>query len=367
MITLGVEEEYLLIDPETALPAPRVHEVRAAAGLQPIADEEEVQTELLQAQVEAVTPVCTDLSEVGGHLLRLRHAVSAAAERAGCRIAACGAAPLAGPLPPPVTENARYLAMRRRAPQLVDEQLVNGMHVHVAVPDREMGVALLNRLRVWLPTLVAMCGNSPFWDGRDTGFSSWRTVVFGRWPVGGPPPRFEDAADYERRIEALMDAGVLADRGQIYWQARLSDRHPTVEVRCLDVQLRADEAVMFAGIVRGLAATALREEKEGAPVPDVAPELLYAANWHAARYGLSGLLVDPAGRRRSAGDVVCALLDHIAPALDDMGDTREVTSLVHRLLREGCPADRQRRVVARDGLGALPAFLTAQSTESTES
>ncbi|UNO42906.1 glutamate--cysteine ligase [Streptomyces sp. MST-110588] len=364
MITLGVEEEYLLLDPVTALPAPLVHAVREEAGLQPTAEEQEVQTELLQAQVEVVTPVCTDLAEVGGHLLRLRHAVGAAAERVGCRIAACGAAPLAGRFPAPVTEDPRYLALRRRAPQLVAEQLVNGMHVHVGVPDKDMGVAVLNRLRVWLPTLVAMSGNSPIWDSGDTGFASWRTVVFGRWPVSGPPPSFEDTGDYERRLKALLDARVIADTGQVYWQMRLSERYPTVEIRCLDVQLRVDDAVMFAGIVRALAATAIREEKEGCPVPRIAPELLYAANWHAARYGLGGTLLDPEGRRRSAGDVVCALLDHIGPALEEAGDTREIGSLVHRLLREGCPADRQRRVLASGGLKALTAFITAQSTET---
>ncbi|MGA5421599.1 carboxylate-amine ligase [Streptomyces lavendulocolor] len=361
MITIGIEEEYLLLDPDTCLPVPLADQVRAAAGLEPIVEDAEVQSELLQAQVEVATPVCTDLEEAGGHLLRLRHALGTAAEKSGCRIAACATAPYRELAPVPVTQKARYLAMRSQAPQLVAEQLVNGMHVHAAVPDREMGVAVLSRIRVWLPVLVAMSANSPLWDGKDTGFASWRTVIFGRWPVSGPPPCFTSLDDHERRVQALLDTGIITDTGQLYWQARLSDKYPTVEVRCADVQLRADTAVMFAGIVRGLIATAIREEKAGLPLPECPPELLQASNWHAARHGLSGLLVDPEGRARRAGDVLVMLLDHVTPALDEAGDSREVTSLVHRLLQQGTPADQQRRALAEGGLPALTELITSET------
>ncbi|MEU6485764.1 glutamate--cysteine ligase [Streptomyces sp. NPDC046887] len=361
MITIGVEEEYLLLDPATCLPVPLADEVRADAGLEPIVGASEVQSELLQAQVEVATPVCTDLEEVGGHLLRLRHALGAAAERNGCRIAACATAPFREPAPVPVTPKARYLAMRSQAPQLVAEQLVNGMHVHAAVPDREMGVAVLSRIRVWLPVLVAMSSNSPLWDGKDTGFASWRTVVFGRWPVSGPPPAFASLADHERRVRNLLDTGIITDTGQLYWQARLSDKYPTVEVRCADVQLRADSAVMFAGLVRALIATAIREEKAGARVPECTPELLQAANWHAARHGLSGQLIDPGGTARQSGDVLAMLLGHLMPALEESGDAREVSALVHRLLQQGTSADQQSRVLAEGGREALAELLTGET------
>ncbi|AWZ08444.1 MULTISPECIES: glutamate--cysteine ligase [unclassified Streptomyces] len=359
MITVGVEEEYLLVDPATAVPTPLVEEVRRTAGLGALTEQGEVQDELLQAQIEVATPVCSKLEEIGGHLLRLRHALASAAEANGCRIAATGAAPVRGALPVPVTRSARYLRIEGAARQLVDEQLICGMHVHVAIPDAETGVAVLNRIRVWLPTLLAMSANSPLWDGRDTGYASWRTIVFSRWPVSGPPPYFEGLADYERRLEALLGCGVIADRGQVYWQARLSGRYPTVEVRCPDVQLRPDEAVMLAGIVRALVTTAIAEEKAGIPpAPASDPEVLQAATWHAARYGLNGTLVAPDGRPRSSGDVLCTLMRHITPALEDAGDLREVSALSHRLLREGTPADRQRRAVADGGLPALTGLIT---------
>ncbi|MFF1411490.1 glutamate--cysteine ligase [Streptomyces sp. NPDC058289] len=362
MITVGVEEEYLLVDPGTGLPTPRVEDVRRTAGIGPLAERGEVQDELLQAQIEVATPVCSSLDEVGGHLLRLRHAVTSAAEANGCRIAATGAAPLRGSLPVPVTPTQRYLRMEGEARQLVDEHLICGMHVHVAIPDAGTGVAVLNRIRGWLPTLVAMSGNSPLWEGRDTGFASWRTIVFGRWPVSGPPPVFDGFTGYEQRLEALVVSGMIADRHQAYWQARLSDRYPTVEVRCLDVQLRPDDAVMLAGIVRALVTTAIAEEKAGAPLAAIDPELLQAANWHAARHGLNGTLVDPYGRPHSSGDVLCSLLRHITPALEDAGDLREVSALVHRLLQEGTPADRQRRALAEGGLPGVLSLITGAST-----
>ncbi|MGK5734008.1 carboxylate-amine ligase [Streptomyces sp. URMC 124] len=366
MITMGVEEEYLLLDPVTALPVPLADAVRAASGLQAMTEAREVQSELLQAQLEAATPVCTGLAEIGGHLLRLRRAIGAAAQKAGCRPVACGTAPLAGGAPVPVTEGERYQAVHAQAARLADEQLVNGMHVHVGVPDRASAVGALNRVRPWLPVLVAMGANSPLWRGRDTGFASWRTVVFGRWPVSGPPPWFEGPADYDRRIGALLKAGAIMDTGQLYWQARVSDRYPTLEVRALDVQLTVEDAVLFAGIVRALVATALREEREDRPLAPCAPEMLNAANWHAARYGLHRGLIDVHGRRRGPGEAVGDLLAHIAPALDEAGDAREVNRLLRLFLGRGAPADRQRRALASGGLPALIALAATESPDGPE-
>jgi carboxylate-amine ligase len=361
MTTVGVEEEYLLVDPVTGLLAPYAEKVRAAAGVEPFVTSREIQSELLQAQIEVATPVCGTLEEVGGHLLRLRHAVAGAAEAHGCRIMASGTPLRREAVPVPVTEQTRYKAMQRQAPQLVAEQMVNGMHVHVGVPDRHVGVEVLNRLRVWLPTLTGMAANSPLWEEHDTGFASWRTVVFDRWPVSGIPPYFADEKDYDVRIQRLLATGVINDAGQVYWQARLSERYPTVEVRCLDVQLRTADAVMFAGLVRALADTAVREAAAGVAPAEPDMELLRVAMWQAARHGLSGDLVDPAGRRRRAGDVVCGLLEHVAPALEEAGDSREVTALVHRLLREGTGADRQRQVLAEGGLDAVAEMIVEAS------
>ncbi|MGW7411006.1 carboxylate-amine ligase [Streptomyces sp. NPDC054863] len=364
MTTIGVEEEYLLIDAVTGLPVARAEKVRHMMGVESLTADGEVQPELLQAQVEVATPVCGTLEEVGGHLLRLRHAVGAAAETQGCRFVACATPPLRDAQPVAVTDGARYRTLRARAPQLVAEQLINGMHVHVAVPSREAGVQVLNRIRAWLPTLTAMSANSPLWDGHDTGFASWRTTIFSRWPVTGIPPYFLGEDDYDRRVRQLLESDVIADCGQLYWQARLSERYPTVEIRCLDVQLRVDDAVMLAGVTRALVETALTEATAGADGPNCAPEMLQASMWHAARHGLGSTLIAPNGRRRSAGDVLSQLLRHVAPALDASGDARQVTGLVHRLLREGTGADRQRIAFAEGGLEAAVELITRESATS---
>jgi glutamate---cysteine ligase / carboxylate-amine ligase len=356
--TLGVEEEYLLLDRETGLPSPSAALVLAAADLEPVLDHDEVANELLQAQIEVATPICTSLDEVAAHLTRFRQAVAAAAGRAGCLLAGTGGAPLSTGHAVPVTQQQRYREMQADAARLVDEQLINGMHIHVAVPDRSAGAAALGRLRPWLPVLVALGANSPFWGGRDTGFASWRTVVFGRWPVSGSPPYTSGGADYERRVGALLATGVIRDRKQIYWHARLSETYPTLEVRAPDVQLDVDSAVTLAAIARGLVTTALREARHGVRPLDPPGSILYAAGWHAARHGLDDDLVDPRhGTPAAAADVVGALLEHIRPALNDSGDADRAAEGVQRLLKRGTGATRQRRAMDEGGLDALLALI----------
>jgi carboxylate-amine ligase len=307
--------------------------------------------------------VCETLDEVGGHLLRLRHALGEAAQEAGCRLVAVGAAPYSGGAPAVITDTPRYRGLHQDAPQLVDEQLINGMHVHVGIPDRATGVAVLNRLRPWLPVLVAMAANSPFWRGRDTGFASWRTVVFGRWPVSGPPPAFDDAADYDRRVRGLVTGGAIRDSHQIYWQTRLSESYPTVEVRASDVQLRVEEAVMLAGLIRGLAHTAVWQHSAGEPAPYTLPEIIAAAVWHAARHGLDGSLIGASGSPITARDAARDLLRHVTPALAEYQDAIQVAGLVEQTLHEGNGCRRQREVLKASGPRGLVHYLAAETTK----
>ncbi|WP_042419079.1 carboxylate-amine ligase [Streptacidiphilus anmyonensis] len=359
MVTIGVEEEYLLLDSVTGLPTAECPRVRPVASALPGVAAGEVGPELLKAQIEISTPVCDTVDEVGSQLCRLRAAVRTAARKVGCDVAATGAAPTRGDAVVPVSDGARYAAMRSRARVLVDEQLITGMHVHVGVPDRECAVAVVTRLRPWLPVLAAMGANSPLWDGRDTGYASWRTLHFGRWPVSGPPPAFADAAAYERRVRSLLRAGVIADRRQLYWHARPSERYPTVEVRVLDVQPSPCDAVLYVGLIRALVVRALHDARDGVPPPVDAPELLAANTWWAARYGLTGTLYDPrGGRQREAGAVVGELVERVAPALAEAGDRATVERGVERLLRIGTPAERQRAVFEDHGMPGVLKMIT---------
>lgn len=352
-LTIGVEEEYLLLD-EDGAPVPayeRVHRFTRTGG------DDEVESELLQVQVEVATPTCTALGDVEDNLRRLRRGVGDAARRAGCRIAAVGAASRFGPAMPPPSSKDRYRAMHDLAPRLVDEMLVNGMHVHLGIEDPADRVRVLNGLRPWLPVFVALSANSPYWDGADSGFASWRTVHFTRWPVSGPPPVFDDPDDYERRISRVLDTGALVDRGQLYWQARLSQTYPTVEIRVADVQLTAAEATLLAGLLRGLVTQLLHDEL---PTNSPTEELLRASVWQAARDGLTGSLLHPTDlEQRSAQEVLATLLDRVRPALRAAGDEGVVEQA---LTQRTTGADRQRAAYERNGFAGVLQEVTGAFT-----
>jgi carboxylate-amine ligase len=357
--TLGVEEEYLLVDGE-GLPVARSAQVLARARGDGLGDAD-LQHELLEVQVEVATSVCTELAEVRDELTSLRAGLAAAAAGTGCRLAPVGAAPLApDDDAAPVTDKPRYRSMLEQAPALVEEQLINGMHVHVGVPDRGAGLAVLAAVRPWLPVLLALSANSPFWRGRDSGFASFRAVHFARWPVEGAPPVFTSVADYEQRADDLLATGAIVDRGQLYWHARLSEHEPTVEVRVADVQLDADSAVVLAGFVRAIGHGTLAgsgEADDGEPPLPV--ELLRAATWAAARHGLDGDLFDPRERRSvPAARLVERLLSELEKPLRELGDLDELTAGVERVLREGNGASRQRAALAERGPAGLLELVT---------
>jgi carboxylate-amine ligase len=356
-MTLGVEEEYLLLDAD-GVPTARSSQVLATAGRSPRVGAADLQHELLEVQVEVATPVCRELAEVEEHLNGLRAALARAAVACGSRLAPVAAAPIEpGDGQVRVTDKPRYQDMLRQAPALVEEQLINGMHVHVGVPDRATGVRVVAGVREWLPVVLALSANSPLWRGRDSGFASFRAVHFARWPVEGPAPVFASAQEYEARVEALLATGAVRDRGQLYWHARLSEHVSTVEIRIADVQLGTASAVTLAGLVRGLALTAV-----GGPGPaeQIPVEVLRAATWVAARYGLDDDLVDPrTGRSRPAAEVVEALLDHVGAALAATGDRDLVEERVAQVLSGGNGATRQRAALREQGVDGLLELITA--------
>jgi glutamate---cysteine ligase / carboxylate-amine ligase len=305
--TVGVEEEFLVLDPATGLPVQTAEEVLAHAlgdGCESI-----LQPEVLRCQVETASPVCHSLHEVSEHLTRSRRALGAAARRLGTLIAPVGAAPVGEPAAS-ITPKDRYLSMAQAAPALMQEQLINGMHVHVEVPSRAAGIAVMNRLRPSLHVLLALSANSPWWRGNDSGFASWRAVHGQRWPVDGAPPYCRDEPDHERRVQTLLDTGVILDRAQLYWQMRVSERYPTVEVRIADVAIDVPTATTYAGLVRALVVRALQDHADDVPAPQSAPELLRAATWQAARAGLGGELV-ASSRLPAVAALLARVVDHV--------------------------------------------------------
>ena len=357
-VTLGVEEEFQLLDVETGHVVSRAPAVLAA--LPAATPPEWVQGELTQSQVEIATPVCRSLDELRAHLEHWRRVTSEAAAQAGCVLAASGTPPAGDWREQRSTRSQRYLPLRDGMRHLVDEQLIAGCHVHVGVSSPDLRVAVLDRLRAWMPVLIALTANSPLWLGVDTGFASWRTVHWWRWPVSGPPPAFGTAHDYDQRVAALTATGVAPDESKVYWDVRLSARYPTVEVRATDVCRTVDETLMVAGLVRGLARVALREHASGRPAPDPPPELMRAATYLAARDGLSDRLVDPVtGRPIPAREAVSALMDRCRPELDATGDLAVVEPVAGEVLRSGTASQRQREAWARGGPQAVLGVIAA--------
>jgi carboxylate-amine ligase len=228
--------------------------------------------------------------------------------------------------------------------------LTCGCHVHVSVEDDEEGVAVLDRIRIWLPVLTALSANSPFWQGADSGYASFRSQAWQRWPSAGPNEPFGSVRAYHRLVDDLLETGTVVDDGMLYFDARLSAKWPTVEIRTADVPLRVEDTVTLAGLARGLVETAARETRAGIAVPDVRSELLRLASWRAGRSGLGGDLVHPrTGRPAPAADVLAELLEHVRPALTEAGDLERVTEGVQDMLRRGTGADLQRRVLQDTG------------------
>jgi glutamate---cysteine ligase / carboxylate-amine ligase len=304
--------------------------------------------ELKAQQLEYATRVCTELTDVAADLRYWRGRADAAARGVGARVAALASSPV--DVEPVTTPGQRYAEMTDTFGLTAVEQLTCGCHVHVAVGDDEEGVAVLNRIRGWLPVLTALSTNSPFWLGRDSGHASFRSQAWNRWPSSGPNELFADAAEYHRLVARLVATETIVDTGMVYFDARLSERWPTVEVRIADVPLRAEDTVTLAGLVRGLVETAAREWRAGVPAPALRSELIRVAAWRAGRSGLGGDLVHPAtGRPAPAADVLRALVDHVRSALADAGDEDRVEAGVAAVLSRGTGADLQRRVHRETG------------------
>lgn len=353
MRSVGVEEELLLVDAHNDRTRPvatrvlRIASARGDAGIEDVGRGSLVH-ELQEDQLEAYTPPHTSMTAVEAELRTWRHKAATAASEAGARVVACATCPVE--VEPRQVHTARYDAMAERFGIVTREQLTCGCHVHVSVTSSEEAVGVLDRIRVWLPSLLALSGNSPYSQGRDTGYDSFRWQSLGRWPVSGPTEVFGTATRYRRLIADMLATHVILDDGMIYFDARCSYRFPTVEIRVADVCLDVRDAVLLAALCRGLVDTAAEEWTAGEPPPPVPTALLRLATWQAARWGISDRLLDPTTSRPApASDVIATLVAHISQALRRCGDEALVAEGVERVFVRGNGATRQREVVEKTG------------------
>jgi glutamate---cysteine ligase / carboxylate-amine ligase len=346
--TLGVEEEFCIVDARTGALRPRAEEIlpRAKRALG-----DQVEAELNRSQLETGTPVRETLGELRSDLEGLRKLLREAAGEVGCSVISSGTHPTAVAADSGVNPSKeRYRRLEREFQAIAREQLVNGCHVHVGIADRDLAVDVLDRVRPWLPTVVALAANSPFWAGADSGYASYRTQVWSRWPLTGVPDRLASRAEFDQVVADLQAIDAISDATFLYWDVRPSARYETLELRVADACLRVDEAVMVAGLCRALVRTAATDAAGGVAPPCLRAELYEAARWRAARYGVEGTLVDLGECRTApAAGVVHGLLAHLRPALEEEEDWDEVSSLVERTLGGGNGAVRQRAAMARGG------------------
>ncbi|MET9693859.1 glutamate--cysteine ligase [Streptomyces sp. NPDC006514] len=355
MRSVGVEEELLLADADSGEPLAVSGAVLAAADRAATAGAADgkdcghtFEAELQEEQVEFGTRPVTEMGELQEEILRWRAEAARHAAAAGAVVAAIGTSPLA--VRPSMSPGHRYEWVSRQFGMTAQEQLTCGCHVHVSVESDEEGVAVLDRIRLWLPVLTAMSANSPFWQGEDTGYGSYRSRVWNRLPAAGPVDVFGSADRYHAEVRAMVESGVLRDKGMIWFDARLSASYPTVEVRVADVCLDASTPVLLAALVRALVETAAREWRAGEPPARVSTGLLRLASWQAGRSGLDGPLLHPETLRETAPEAaVDALYRHVGDALVDSGDEEFVRAAIARLLEHGNGARVQRSLLRSEG------------------
>lgn len=351
---LGLEEELLLIDPATraVVPAaqrvlkefhehgPGRHRARAAT--------DELDHELFRHQLETRTDPTQDAADAFEQLVAARRTAGEAARAAGIAAVASGIVPLSG-AQSVVTPNDRYRAMVDRFGEIARTGGTCGMHVHVDIDSDEEGVAVIDRIVPWLPVLLAASANSPYVEGRDSGYASWRAQVWTRWPSAGPTEAFGSVEGYREVCQVLLDSGAAVDAGMLYFDARLSVGQPTVEIRVCDVCTDPQQSVGLAVLVRALVETAAQAWRAGRPVPHWRSEALRAAHWRASRFGMSDSLVHPVERTlRPARQVLESMVALVEPALRDAGDLdRAATLLEHAVSDSG--ATRQRAACERGG------------------
>ena len=323
-----------------------------------------VEPELFLQQIETTTPPTSSMNELDRQLRAARREAGRLAEGADAAVVAVPT-PVLDEERASLTPKSRYRQIRDHFGELADTSLACAMHIHVSLVDDEDGAVTLDRLAPWLPILLAISANSPYWCGHDTGYASWRTQIWTRWPSNGTGQPFGSRETYEDVVERLVDWGVALDNGMVYFDARLSSRFPTIEFRVPDVCTDAEDAILLSALARGLVDTAA-DPATGHPVPTWRSDLLRAASWRASRHGLSGDLVSPDSMElTSSRAAVESLVDHVRPALEHTEDDALVHDLLERVLARGGGATRQRRIFEKEG--SLEAVVTDLRNRTEES
>src|SRR5215208_2270279 len=362
--TIGVEEEFQIVDPSTWALRSHVSEL-LATGSASLGDQ--IKREMHQSIVEVGTPICADVLQLEHEILRMRSELCAAADRAGLAVAAAGTHPFSNWIDQVISPGERYEHIVEELQQLARSLLIFGLHVHVAVPDGASMIELMNEARYFLPHLLALSTSSPFWMGRDTGLKSYRTTVFRRFPRTGIPDHFDSWREYERYVELLVELHCIDNGKKIWWDLRPQPTFGTLEFRICDVPTAPRAAIAIAALAQAIIVKLYRLRLKNLGFRRYHRALIEENKWRAARWGIDGKLIDFGSRREvPMRDLALELLAFVDDVVDELGSRREV-DYVRKILSDGTSAERQLQVYRESGdLRAVVQSLVDETRESVE-
>ncbi|PYJ53585.1 MAG: carboxylate-amine ligase [Verrucomicrobia bacterium] len=359
--TLGIEEEFAIIDPDTGELRSHIQEILEGGK---IVLKEQIKPEMHQSVVELGTEICDSIEHARTHVIHLRSKLAELAGKAGLKIASVGTHPFSHWRDQHITEGERYKQIIEDMQLLARANLIFGLHVHVGIPDREMAIHVMNQARYFLPHLYALSVNSPFWVGEDTGLKGYRLKVFERFPRTGIPDAFESLSEYEDYCKLLVKTGCIDNPKKIWWDIRLHPFFDTLEVRVCDAQTRVDDTVAIAALIQAVIAKLFKLLHQNTTFRIYRRRLLDENRWRAARYGIDGKLID-FGRETEVDErsLLNELLEFVASEVDDFGTQREMAH-IERIMREGTGADRQLAVWQRtQDIKAVVDHIVAETYE----
>ncbi len=360
-LTLGIEEEYQIIDAATRALSPHnkdlVERGQAALG-------EQIKPEFMQSQVEVGTEVCGSIQEARAQVVHLRRTVRDLAYDRGLRLAAASTHPFSAWSEQLVTAGERYTKLQENLRDVARRLLIFGMHVHVGIPEKELRIDVLNQARYFMPHLLALSTSSPFWQGRDTGLKSYRSVIFENMPRSGMPPSFRSWSEYQGFIDTLVKTNCIDEPTKIWWDIRPHPKFPTLEFRISDICTKVDEVMCIAAFMQAIVAKLLMLRQNNQTWRQYRHHLVTENKWRAVRYGIEGQLID-FGKKKEipVRFLIPELIEFVDDVLDDLGSRAEV-EYANTILEGGTSADRQRETF-RDA-GSLEAVVDRIVAETEE-
>ena len=363
-LTLGIEEEYQIIKPESRELKSYIQEFLDQGRL---VLQDQIKQEFLQSQVEVGSHICRNVQEIRAEVIRLRRSICNLAENNGLQVAAASTHPFSTWSSQDVSQGERYTQLQTDMAELARRMLIFGMHIHVGIEDKELMIDVMNQARYFLPHLLALTTSSPFWQGRDTGLKSYRTVIFESLPRTGLPPSLKSWADYQGFIDTLVKTRCIDEPTKIWWDIRPHSKFPTLEFRVCDICTKIDEAVCLAAIVQAIVAKLIKLRMNNMSWRPYRHHLVTENKWRAVRYGIEGNLID-FGKQKEVPMRFLAreVLEFVDDVVDELKSRKEV-EYIHHMLSEGTSADRQLDVFRRTGsVEAVVDHLVKETREGCE-